>query len=113
MKNKFTMFIKINFQKNNINVEFVAIFYYTIVNKMDEKLICFKYYRKLTFDNLLHIHFKSKFYRRKIIKFKKLSKNKKLTYKLIIIKVLFIMRELKLIKLITFFLSLNEIFFHF
>ena len=67
--------------KNNVNVKFVIIFYYIIINKTNEKLIYYKCYKKFAFDNLLYTHFKSKSYRRKIIKFKKLSKDKKITYK--------------------------------
>ena len=65
------------------------------------------------FNNLLYIHFKSKFYRRKISKLEKLSINKKLTYESILTKKSFIIKELKLIELMTFFTSSNEMSFHF
>ena len=67
---------KIKF-KNDVNVNFVVIFYYVIINKISEKLIYYKYYKKFIFNNLLYKHFKSKSYRRKIIKFEKWSKDKK------------------------------------
>ena len=47
---------------------------------MSEKLIYYKCYKKFIFNNLLYAHFKSKSCRRKIIRFEKLSKNKKITY---------------------------------
>ena len=50
MKNNFTMFMRINLRKrkkktkvkNDINVKFIIIFYYVIINKISEKFI----YRK-------------------------------------------------------------------
>ena len=103
---------KIKF-KNDVNVGFVIIFYYVMMNKMSEKLIYRICYKKFTFHNLLYTHFKSKSYRRKIIRFEKLSKDKKITYDLILTKKSFIIRKLKLIKLITSFILSNEISFRF
>ena len=86
---------------------------------MNEKLIYRKCYKKFAFDNLLYIYFKSKPYRRKIIKFEKLSKDKKILHNLTLIKEStltkksFIIRKLKLIELITFSISLNEMSFRF
>ena len=51
--------------KNDVNVNFIAIFYYVIINKISEKLIYCKCYKKFAFNNLLHIYFKSKSYRKK------------------------------------------------
>ena len=80
---------------------------------MNEKLIYYKHYKKFVFNNLLHTHFKSKSYRRNIIRFEKLSKDKKITYDLILIKESYAMRELKLIELITSFISSNQMSFRF
>ena len=80
---------------------------------MGEKLVCRKYQKKFVFNNLLHLYYKSNFYRRKIIKFKDLSKNKKLMHKSILIKKSFIIKKLKLVKLKTFLIFLNEMFFCF
>ena len=80
---------------------------------MSEKLIYRKCYKKFAFNNLLHIYFKSKSYRRKIIRFEKLSKDKKISHNLILIKEFFIIRELKLIESITSFIFSNEMFFRF
>ena len=99
--------------KNDVNVDFVVVFYYVMINKMSEKLICRECYKKFAFNNFLHIHFKSKSYRRNIIKFEELSKDKKIIYDLILTKESFIMRELKLIELITFFTFSNEMSFQF
>ena len=52
---------KIKF-KNDVNVDFVIIFYYIMTNKLSEKLIYYKCYKKNSFNNLLHTHFKSKSY---------------------------------------------------
>ena len=87
MKNNFTMLMKINFLKNenkikfknDVNVDFVVVFYYVIINKMNEKSIYHKCYKEFAFNNLLHTHFKSKSYRRKIIKLEKLRKIEKNT----------------------------------
>ena len=103
---------KIKF-KNNVNVDFVIVFYYIIINKMNEKLICFKCYKKFIFNNHLHTHLKSKSYRRKIIKLEKLSKDKKITYTSILIKESFDIRKLKFIESITSSISSNGISFHF
>ena len=103
---------KIKF-KNDVIVEFVFIFYYILINKMGEKLIYRKYYKKSALNNLLYTHFKSKSCRRKIIKLEELSKNIKLTHKLILTKKSFVIKKLKLIKSIRFFTSSNEISFHF
>ena len=53
---------------------------------MNEKSTYHKYQKKFTFNNLLHTHFRSKFYRRKIMRFEKLQKNKKSLYKSILMK---------------------------
>ena len=58
---------KIKF-KDDVNVDFVVIFYYVMINKISEKSIYYKCYKKFLFNNLLHIYFKSKSYRRKITK---------------------------------------------
>ena len=63
--------------KNDVNVDFVVIFYHIMINKMDEKLIYYKCYKKFAFNNLLHIHLKSKSYRKKIIQSEKSPKIKK------------------------------------
>ena len=68
---------------------------------MSEKLIYYKYYKKFIFNNLLYTHFKSKSYRRKIVKSEKLSKE--ILYDLILMKKSFVIRKLKLIELINFF----------
>ena len=99
--------------KNDVNVDFVIIFYYIIINKMNEKLICHKCYKKFVFNNLLYIYFKSKSCRRKIIKFEKLSKDKKIIYDSILIKESFIIKELKLIELMISFTFSNGISFRF
>ena len=99
--------------KNDVNVDFVVVFYYVMINKMNEKLIYRKYYKKLAFNNLLHIHFKSKSYQRKIIRFEKLSKDKEISHNLTLTKESFIIKELKLIKLKTSFTFSNEISFRF
>ena len=101
---------KIKF-KNDVNVDFVIVFYYVIINKMSEKLIYRKCYKKFAFNNFLHTHFKSKSCRKKIIRFEKLSK--KISYDLILMKESFAIKELKLIKLIISFTSSNGIFFRF
>ena len=80
---------------------------------MDEKSIYRKYYKKFTFNNLLYIYLKSKSYRRKIIKSKKLFKNKKTSYNSTLTKKSFIIKNLKLIKLITSFTFSNGMFFRF
>ena len=80
---------------------------------MSEKLICRKCYKKFVFNNLLYIHLKSKSCRRKIIRFNKLSKNKKISHNSTLTKESFIIKKLKLIELITSFISSNEIFFRF
>ena len=99
--------------KNDVNVNFIIVFYYVIIKKMGEKLIYYKYYKKFAFNNLLYIHFKSKSCRRKIVKLKKLSKDKKRTHDSILIKKSFIIKELKLIELITSFTFSNETSFRF
>ena len=48
--------------KNDVNVKFVVVFYYIIINKMNEKLIYYKYQKKFAFNNLLYAQFRSKFY---------------------------------------------------
>ena len=103
---------KIKF-KNDVNVNFVVIFYYVIINKMSEKSIYRKCYKKFAFNNLLYTYFKSKSYRRKITKSKKLSKNKKISYNLTLTKESFIIKDLKLIKLITSSTFSNGISFRF
>ena len=109
---------KIKF-KDDVNVDFVAIFYHIMINKINEKSICYKCYKKFAFNNLLHIYLKSKSYRRKITRSEKLSKNKKISHNSILIKELtltkesFIMRELKLIKLMISFTSSNGMSFRF
>ena len=80
---------------------------------MSEKFIYYKYYKKFVFNNLLYAHLKSKSYRRKIINFEKLSKDKKITYNLILMKKPFVIKKLKLIKLIAFFTSSNGMSFCF
>ena len=115
------MFIKINFRqinnkikfKNDVNVGFVIVFYYVIINKMGEKSIYRKCYKKFVFNNLLHIYLKSKSYRRKIIKSEKLSKDKEILYDSTLMKESFIIRELKLIESMTSFISSNEMSFRF
>ena len=120
------MFMKTNLQKekkrkskDDVNVGFVIGFYYVIINKMSEKSIYYKCYKKFAFNNLLHAYFKLKSYRRKIIKLEELSKNKKILYNSILIKEStltkksFIMRKLKLIESITSFTSSNEMSFRF
>ena len=99
--------------KNDVNVNFVVIFYYVIINKMNEKLIYRKCYKKFAFNNLLHIYLKSKSYRRKIIKSEKSSKVKKISHNSTLTKKSFVMKKLKLIELITFFISSNEMSFRF
>ena len=84
-----------------------------MINKINEKSIYRKCYKKFAFNNLLHTHLKSKSYRRKIINFEKLSKDKKILYDSILTKKSFVLRELKLIKLITSFTFSNEIYFRF
>ena len=103
---------KIKF-KNDVNVNFVVIFYYVMTNKMGEKSIYYKYYKKFVFNNLLHIYLKSKSYRRKIIISKKLFKNKEISHISTLTKESFIIRNLKLIESITSFISSNEISFRF
>ena len=78
---------------------------------MSEKSIYRKCYKKFAFNNLLHTHFKSKSCRKKTIKSKKLPK--KILYNSILMKKSFAIRELKLIKLITFFTFSNEMSFRF
>ena len=102
---------KIKF-KNNVDVDFVVIFYYIIINKMNEKSIYRKCYKKFTFNNLLYIYFKSKSYRRKIIKFEKF-KDKRISHDSTLMKKKFIIKNLKLIELITSSTFSNEISFHF
>ena len=80
---------------------------------MGEKSIYRKCYKKFAFNNLLHIYLKSKSCRRKIIRFKKLSKDKKISHNSILTKKYSVIRELKLIKSITPFTSSNEMFFCF
>ena len=99
--------------KNDINADFVVIFYYVMIKKINAKLIYRKCYKKFAFNNLLHTYFKSKSYRWKIIKLKKLSKDKKITYNSILIKKSFIVKVLKSIKLIVSFSSSNEMSFRF
>ena len=103
---------KIKF-KNDVNVDFVIIFYYVIINKINEKSIYYKCYKKLAFNNLLHIYLKSKSYWKKIIRSEKLSKNKKISHNLILTKEFFVIRKLKLIELITSFIFSNEMSFRF
>ena len=47
---------------------------------MSEKLMCRTCDKKFVFNNLIYAYLKLKSYRRKIIKFEKLSKDKKITY---------------------------------
>ena len=84
-----------------------------MINKINEKSIYRKCYKKFVFNNLLHIYLKSKSYRRKIIKFEKLSKDKKISHNSTLMKESFVIRKLKLIELITSFTSSNEMFFRF
>ena len=98
--------------KNNVNVDFIVDFYYIIINKMGEKSIYRKYYKKFAFNNLLYTHFKSKSYRRKIIRSEKL-KNKKISHDSTLTKEFFLIKDLKLIESITPFTSSNEMSFRF
>ena len=84
-----------------------------MINKMSEKSIYRKYYKKFAFNNLLYTHLKSKSYRKKIIKSEKLFKDKKILYDLTLTKKSFIIKNLKLIKLITSSTFSNEMFFRF
>ena len=61
------MLIKTNLRKikttkfqDNVNVEFVVIFYYIMINKINERLLYRKCYKKIAFNNLLHIYLKLK-----------------------------------------------------
>ena len=98
--------------KNDVNVDFIAIFYHIIINKMSEKSIYRKCYKKFAFNNLLHAHLKSKSYRKKIIKSEKF-KDKKISHNSTLTKKSFIIRNLKLIKSMTSLTSSNEMFFRF
>ena len=102
---------KIKF-KNDVNVDFVAVFYYVMINKMNEKSIYRKCYKKFFFNNLLHVYLKSKSYRRKITKSEKL-KNKKISYNSTLTKEFSIIRNLKLIESMTSSISSNEMSFRF
>ena len=84
-----------------------------MINKIGEKLICRKCYKKFVFKNLLYTHFKSKSYRKKIIRFKKLSKNKGISYDLTLMKEFSVIKELKLIELMTSSTFSNGISFRF
>ena len=84
-----------------------------MINKISEKSIYRKCYKKFAFNNLLHTYLKSKSYRRKIVKSKKLFKDKKISYDSILTKEFFIIKDLKLIELITSFTFSNEMFFRF
>ena len=96
-----------------MNVDFVIIFYYIMINKMSEKSIYRKCYKEFVFNNLLHTHLKSKSYRRNIIKSKKLFKDKEISYDSTLTKEFFIIKDLKLIKSITSSIFSNEISFRF
>ena len=98
--------------KNDVNVDFVAIFYHVIINKMNEKLICRKCYKKFLFNNLLYVYLKSKSYRKKIIKSEKL-KDKGISHNSTLTKKSFIIKDLKLIESMTSFTFSNEISFRF
>ena len=98
--------------KNDVNVNFVVVFYYAITNKMSEKSIYRKCYKKFVFNNLLHTHLKSKSYRKKIIKFEKF-KDKEISYNLTLTKKSFVIENLKLIESMISFTSSNEMSFHF
>ena len=98
--------------KDDVNVDFVVVFYYAIINKMGEKLIYRKCYKKFPFNNLLHTYLKSKSCRKKIIRFEKL-KDKEISHDLTLTKESFIIKNLKLIELMTSFTSSNEISFRF
>ena len=98
--------------KNDVNVDFVVIFYYVIINKINEKSICRKYYKKFIFNNLSHIYLKSKSCRRKIIRFEKL-KNKEISHDSTLTKESFVIKDLELIKSMTSLTSSNEISFRF
>ena len=80
---------------------------------MNEKSIYRKCYKEFAFNNLLYIYFKSKSYRRKIIRFEKLFKDKKISYNSTLTKKSFVIKDLKLIKLITLFTSSNGMSFRF
>ena len=99
--------------KNNVNVNFVVIFYHVMFNKMDEKSIYYKYYKKFVFNNLLHTHLKSKSYRKKIAKSEKLFKDKGISHNSTLTKEFSVTKNLKLIELMTFFIFSNEISFRF
>ena len=103
---------KIEF-KNDANVDFVVIFNYVMINKMSEKSIYYKCYKKVVFNNLLHAHLKSKSYRKKIIKSEKLFKDKEISYNSTLTKESLIIKNLKLVKSITSFIFSNEISFRF
>ena len=49
--------------KDEVNVKFVIVFYYIMINKMSERLIYRKCCKEFAFNNLLYTYFKSKFYR--------------------------------------------------
>ena len=112
-KNKFSKNENKTKFKNDVNVGFVVVFYYVIINKMSEKLIYYKCYKKFAFNNLLYTYLKSKSYRKKIIRSEKLSKNKKILYDSTLTKKSSIIKKLKLIKSITFFTFSNEMSFRF
>ena len=80
---------------------------------MDEKSIYRKCYKKIAFNNLLHTHLKSKSYRKKKIRSKKLLKDKKVLYNSTLTKKSFVIKNLKLIELMTSSTSSNEMSFHF
>ena len=84
-----------------------------MINKMSEKLTYRKYQKEFVFNNLLYTHFRSKFYRRKIMRIEELQKNKKSLYEFILTKKSFIIEELKLIELIISFIFSNGISFRF
>ena len=99
--------------KNNVNVDFVVVFYHVMINKMNEKSIYRKCYKKFAFNNLLYAHLKSKSYRKKIIKLEELFKDKKISYNSTLTKESFIIKDLKLIELIASSTSSNEMSFRF
>ena len=102
---------KIKF-KNDVNVDFVVVFYYVMINKMSEKSICRKCYKKFVFNSLLHTYLKSKSYRKKIIKSEKF-KNKKISHDSTLTKKSSIIKNLELIESMTSSIFSNEMFFRF
>ena len=103
---------KIEFM-NDVNVDFIVVFYYVMTNKMNEKSIYRKCYKKFVFNNLLYTYLKSESCRRKIIRFEKLFKNKKISHNSTLMKESLIIKNLKLIESMTSFTFSNEIFFRF